>query len=433
MIYQEALQWIHARERFGIKPGLERMEYLLDGLGNPHRRLKVIHIGGSNGKGSTAAFTASLLKTAGFKVGLYTSPYLKAFTNRMAVDGVEVGEETLVSLVERIKPVVEAAAAAEPGPPTEFEIVTAMAFLYFAEAGVDYLVLEVGLGGRLDATNVVVSPLAVVITNISLEHTAVLGNTIKEIAWEKAGIIKEGVPVVTSVQNSDALDVIEEKARERKAPLFIAGRDYFVKAGDAGLWGQYFSYQSRENGYQDLFIPLLGRHQLENAAVALACLSAAGLKIREKDIRQGFRDISWPGRFEILKHNPLVVIDAAHNPAAAGRLKQALADYFPGKGIVLVLGILGDKAIKEILTKLIPEARLVVLTRAIHPTRAQDPEETAVLARGLTSNPVIVVDSLKEALITARSRTLPGEVVCITGSFYTISEARRLITEEKII
>ncbi|HHX77465.1 MAG TPA: bifunctional folylpolyglutamate synthase/dihydrofolate synthase [Firmicutes bacterium] len=433
MIYQEALQWIHTRERFGIKPGLERMEYLLKGLGNPHQGLKVIHIGGSNGKGSTAAFTASLLKAAGYKVGLYTSPYLKAFSNRMVVDGVEVGEETLISLVERIKPLVEAASGAEPGPPTEFEVVTAMAFLYFAKAGVDYLVLEVGLGGRLDATNVVENPLVSVITNISLEHTAVLGNTIKEIAREKAGIIKEGVPVVTSAQNSEALEVIEVAAGKKKAPLFIAGRDYFFKAGDAGLRGQYFSYQGRETNYQDLFIPLLGRHQLDNAAAALASLEAAGLKTKDKDIRQGFKDTSWPGRFEILKHDPPVVIDAAHNPAAARRLREALADYFPGKGIVLVLGILGDKAVKEFLTELIPAARLVILTRAMHPTRAQDPEETAVLARGLTSNPVIVVDSLREALLTAGNRTLPGEAVCISGSFYTISEARRLLTEEKII
>ncbi len=433
MDYREALQWIHSRERFGIKPGLDRIRYILGELSDPHRVLKVIHIGGTNGKGSTAAFAASVLREAGFKTGLYTSPYLESFTNRMAVDGRDVTADTLTDLVEQVKPVVDGISQQDDlGPPTEFEVVTALALLYFARAGVDYLVLEVGLGGRLDATNVVEKPLVSVITNVSLEHADILGDTVAKIAAEKAGIIKEGSPVLTASNDPEVLEVVRRAAAAKRSPLYRVGMDFTFVPGAKSLQGQYFAYRGRELSLDNLFIPLLGEHQVQNAVTALAALELAGLRIPEDTLRRGFKATSWPGRLEILREDPLVVIDAAHNPGSMASLSRALEDYFPRGNRVLVLGILGDKSIPEMLKNIVPVADKFVVTRALHFTRAAEPEAVAAEVRRLTSKPVEAVPDLGEAL--RRGRELAeGGTLCVTGSFYTISEARRLIVEERVI
>ncbi len=434
MDYRGALEWIHSRECFGIRPGLERVRYILAELSDPHQQLKVIHIGGTNGKGSTAAFTASILREAGFKTGLYTSPYLESFTNRMAVDGQDVAEDVLVSLVEKVKPIVEEMADASGlGPATEFEVVTTLAFLYFAQVEVDYLVLEVGLGGRLDATNVVEAPLVSVVTNVSLEHVDILGDTVGKIAFEKAGIIKKGVPVLTASRDPEVLEVLRQRATECNSSLYMVGEDVTFLQGKWDLKGQTFHYQGLKGPLADLFIPLLGEHQAVNAVTALAAVELAGVQLPEEAIRGGLKKTYWPGRLEVLKEDPVVIIDAAHNYDGMKSLSRALHEYFPKEGLVVVIGILKDKSIREILRLLIPAAEQFIITRALHPTRAADPKAVADEARRLTSKPVVAVDDLGEALKKGRDLAAGGGILCVTGSFYTISEARRLIVEEKII
>lgn len=434
MDYREALEWIHSRERFGIRPGLERVRCILSKLSNPHQQLKVIHIGGTNGKGSTAAFTASVLREAGFKTGLYTSPYLESFTNRMAVDGQDVAEDVLVSLVEKVKPIVEEMADKNGlGPATEFEVVTALAFLYFAQVGVDYLVLEVGLGGRLDATNVVEAPLVSVVTNVSLEHVDILGDTVSKIAFEKAGIIKKGVPVLTASCDPEVLEVLRQRATECNSSLYKVGEDVTFQQGKWDMRGQTFHYQGLRGSLADLFIPLLGEHQAVNAVTALAALELAGVQVAEETIRKGLKKTCWPGRLEILQEDPLVIIDAAHNIDGIKSLSRALQEYFPKESLVVVIGILKDKSIREILRILTPAAEQFIITRALHPSRAADPKAVAEEARRLTAKPVVAVDDLAEAIKKGQSLAAEGGILCVTGSFYTISEARRLIVEEKII
>ncbi len=432
--YQEALSWIHSRERFGINPGLSRIEYMLACLGNPHLDLKVIHIAGTNGKGSTAAFTAAVLQEAGYRTGLYTSPYLESFTNRMAVDGTDVAEEALVLLVNKIKPVVEETSnILELGPPTEFEVVTALAFAYFAEIGVDYLVLEVGLGGRLDATNVIPQPLVSTITNISLEHVEILGDTVTKIAREKAGIIKTDSPVLTASQDVAVQEVFRQVAGAKEVPLYILGEDFLYETGQKDLAGQYFNYTGKNWVLKDLFIPLLGEHQVINAATALAGLELAGVSLMEESVRKGLRETFWPGRLEILQKNPLVVIDAAHNPAGIKHLRKALEELFLPTKLVMVLGILDDKPAGEVLQEIIPVTSQLIVTTAIHPTRAAKPQKIAAEAALLTDKPITISEKLRQAITTGYNLLSSEDVLCITGSFYTISEARRLILEEKII
>lgn len=433
MNYKEALNWIHSRSRFGINPGLIRIEHILAQVGNPHLELKVIHIGGTNGKGSTAAFTASILREAGYKTGLYTSPYLESFANRMAVDGEDVAEDILLSLAERIKSVVDNVTEnTDLGAPTEFEVVTAMALLYFAETNVDYLVLEVGLGGRLDATNVIPSPLVSIITNVSLEHVDILGDTVAKIAREKAGIIKKKVPVVTASDNPKVLSLLQEVAKQHNASLYTVGKEMSYSIIKEDLKGQFFDYSGKGLNLKDLFIPLLGSHQATNATTALAALELAEIDISSINIRRGLQKTFWPGRLEIVNENPLVVIDAAHNLEGIKFLSKTLKETFPPGEKIIILGILGDKAVREVLIEILSVASRLIITKALHPTRAASPTEVAVEARKISNKPVEIVEDLKQAILTGYNWANEG-TLCITGSFYTISEARRLVKEEKIL
>lgn len=423
MQYQDALAWIHSLYRFGSRPGLERIEALLYELGNPEKELNCIHITGTNGKGSTAAMLASMLKELGFSVGLYTSPYMEAFTNRMAVDGSDIAGEDLAGLVARVKPIVEKISLSDPGPPTEFEVVTALAFLYFAAQKPDYVVVEVGLGGRLDATNVI-RPRVSVITNVGLEHTQVLGDTIAAIAREKAGIIKEGVPVVTTAVKEEALAVIEETARTKNAPLFLAGRDFFVTPGEASLLSQTFDYKSGDHTLYNLEISLAGRHQVQNAAAALAALERLPLSFDEAAVRRGLRKTAWPGRLEVFKEDPLIIVDGAHNPDGIFALRRALEELAGERPMVLVLGILADKAVEEILSLIVPLAtKKLIVTRPQNP-RAAQPAEVAGLAAKYTAAPVSVIEDIWEATAAGVKDVDRGEALCVSGSLYTISEAR---------
>ncbi len=439
--YLEALDWIHGLSRFGIKPGLERMNAMLDRLGNPHRQVDYVHIAGTNGKGSTAAILASILEAAGYQIGLYTSPYLLSFTNRMAINGRDIEQEELADLVGLIRPVVEGVTADERyGQPTEFEVVTVLALTYFARREVDLVVLEVGLGGRLDATNVV-DPLLSIITNVDLEHTEVLGDTVEEVAFEKAGIIKEGIPVLTASEDPRVLAVIKARASELDASLYslFAPHDNGGKKIKRPVFnrrvitdkGQIFDYTGFKRSYQDLFIPLRGRYQICNAATALAAvelLENRGTMVDEKHLRQGLSEVIWPGRLELLKNSPKLVMDGAHNPAAIRQMAEALTEYFSYRRLVLVFGIMTDKDAPAMMSAILPLADRVIFTKASIP-RAADPAglyKTALEQLYCSREKASVNDDIGMALEEALNGASPEDLVLVTGSFYTVSDARAL-------
>ncbi len=439
--YQEALSWIHGLSRFGIKPGLERMEAMLGLLGNPHRLVKYVHIAGTNGKGSTAAILAAVLSAGGYRIGLYTSPYLLSFTNRMAINGCDIKKTELSDLVDLIRPVVEEVSSDQRyGQSTEFEVVTVLALTYFASLKVDLVVLEVGLGGRLDATNVV-TPLLSIITNIDLEHTEVLGDTLEEIAFEKAGIIKEGVPILTASEDPIVLSVIKNKADENNAELYSLFFSFqngyqadkankpVINGFAISSQGQSFSYNGFNTSYQDLFIPLRGRYQVYNAATALAALeliAGQGFKVDEKVIRKGLAEVIWPGRLELLNDNPLLVMDGAHNPAAMQKMAQAIPEYFNFERLILVFGIMADKDAVAMMSAILPLAEKVYFTRASIP-RAADPNQLHAIALTrfqLNRDLMEIEEDIGNALGKALKEASPDDLVLVTGSFYTVSDAR---------
>jgi len=425
----EALSWIHSLYRFGSKPGLERTEAILARLDNPHRRLRCLHIAGTNGKGSTASMMASMLEAGGFSVGLYTSPYLESFTNRMAINGCDISAVELVRLVAEVRPLVEEIGRTDLGPPTEFEVVTAMAFTYYGRAKPDWVVVEVGLGGRLDATNVI-TPAVSVITNIGLEHTQVLGDTVEQIAFEKAGIIKAGVPVVTAAEKPGAFDVIVDIANQKGAPLWAVDREITYTGGPATLDGQVFDYRSPHNNLKALKIVLPGRHQVRNAATAVAARELIpGLQFNAAAVRSGLIKARWPGRLEIFSRDPLVLVDGAHNSDGIQALAQALGEMLAGRKLRLMLGILGDKAVEEILRLIAPLATAeLVVTRPNNP-RAADPHAVAALAARYAVSPVTVIPDISEAVREVLNRLSSEEALCVSGSLYTISEAREALKQ----
>jgi len=427
MEYQEALEWIHGLYRFGSNLGLERVSRLMELLGNPQHRFKSVHIAGTNGKGSTASFLAEMLQAEGLKVGLYTSPYIEKFTNRMAINGIDIDEKEIVQLVEKVKPVVEELAADEVGQPTEFEVVTALAFTYFARKQPDWVIVEVGLGGRLDATNVI-KPVLSVITNIGLEHTQVLGNTITAIAGEKAGIIKHGVPIVTAAEKEEALRVFRDIAAQKEAKLWQVDRDFTYEVKQAGLDGIIFDYASPWRKLTNLEIKLIGRHQARNAALAVAARELMPLTFQEEAVRKGLMRTRWPGRLEIFSREPLVLVDGAHNVDGILALRDALKDILGGRRLRLVLGILGDKAVEEILSLIIPLADAGIIITTPDNPRAADPYQVAELAKRYAGNtPVEVIPTVAAAVRQAVAGLSAKEALCVSGSLYTISEAREVL------
>lgn len=433
--YRRALDWIHNIGRFGIKPGLQRIEALLSLLGNPHRQLKYIHIGGTNGKGSTAAMIAAVLQASGYRTALYTSPYILAFNNRMSIDGCDIDSAELVRLVERIRPLVERIdQEGHLGPLTEFEVVTALAFTHFARRRPDIVVLEVGLGGRLDATNVV-TPLVTMITNISLDHTGILGETVQSVAREKAGIIKPGIPVITGATDPAAQQVIAATCRERKAPLFYAlpfgektpsgVKSAFCSRRGVTAEGQRLDYAGFARSFGDLHIPLRGRYQVANGALALAGLeqlAGFGYPFSERDLRRGLSETIWPARLELLDRNPLLILDGAHNPAAMRELAATLPEHFKYHRLFLVLGAMADKDL-AMFEYILPLADGVILARPAL-TRAAEPEALAAFLKNRFPGKVYMEQRVDRALDRALALAAVDDAVLVTGSFYTVSEAR---------
>ncbi|MCB9134354.1 MAG: bifunctional folylpolyglutamate synthase/dihydrofolate synthase [Anaerolineales bacterium] len=410
---------------------LRRVHTLLAALGDPHRAYPVIHIAGTKGKGSTAAFCAAALQSAGYRTGLYTSPHLEDYSERFQIDRVPVSHEVFAMLVKDIQPSV-----AEIPHITSFEIEAALAFWYFAREKVQVAVIEVGMGGRLDATNVV-TPLVSVITTISLDHVPILGTTLAEIAGEKAGIIKKNHPVVCGPQPNQASDVIHAIARERQSPLIQVGDQVTYTERGAGLERQTIEVVFSKDEPVVLKIPLLGPHQVENAATAYAALRVAqseGLKITEAAICNGFASVTWPGRFEILTHTPVpLILDGAHNQDSARRLRETLDQYYPSRPTVLIFGVSGDKNVREILAELHPihaeagEITMLIATQSTH-ARAMPTDQLVAQAQeaGYTT---VAAPSVQEALTFARNVVPSNGLILVTGSIFVAGEARTVLRE----
>jgi len=444
LTYQEALDFIFSYvdyeklARFTYAAAtldLSRMERLLALLGEPHRCFRSVHIAGTKGKGSTAAMSEAILRAAGFHTGLYTSPHLHTFRERIRVDGKLLSREELVALVEQSRPAIEAVEGV-----TTFEIITALGFMHFARERVEWAVLETGLGGRLDATNVVL-PEATAITSLSYDHTYLLGDTLALIAGEKAGIIKPGVPLVCAPQAPEAMQVIEETCCEQQAELILVGRDWTWERVAADLTGQTLHVRGQGDGsgghppvmYENLRIPFLGRHQLLNATMAVALIETLrrrGVEIPEAAIREGLAQARWPGRLEILRQSPFVVVDSAHNPDSVAKLVAALGEWFPHERMALVFGASADKDIETMLKTLLPLSDYVVMTRARHP-RATDAHKLAQLAATLleAGQLLTVSRSVAEAVEQALAWARPEDLVCVTGSIFVVGEAREALAD----
>ena len=408
---------------------LERISRLLAKLGNPHRRLKVVHVAGSKGKGSTAALIASILTHAGYKIGLFTQPHLITPRERCRINSRLISEEEFAGYVGRLKPSIEAVAESESiGQVSFFEIYTALAFTYFADNAVDFAVVEVGLGGRLDATNVV-DPLVSVITPISLEHTAILGDTHEAIAKEKAEIIKPSRPVVLAPQLSEAQAVFEAVAADRDAPMDGVGRDIHLKRKDWSINGQTFDLTTQSTFYPDLFLPLLGEHQTINAATAIACIERIrqeGYKVPRTSIYGGLKAVRWAGRMQVVGQSPVILLDGAHSPTSAEALGKAIREVFRYRRLILVVGLMRDKDLQAIGQVLCPFADEIIATQAFDNPRVT-PAKKIVQAWSETGTILHVCPSVREAIPLAQSIATTSDLICVAGSIYIVGEAMKVL------
>lgn len=413
---------------------LSRMERVLEKLGRPHDRFRCVHIAGTKGKGSTSAMVEAVLRAAGYKTGLYTSPHLHTFRERIRLDGGLMPKAELADLLERCLPAI-----AETPEITAFEIMTALAFEFFARHQVEWAVLEVGLGGRLDATNVV-HPAVCAITSLSYDHVELLGHTLSLIAFEKAGIIKPGVPVVSSPQESEAMAVIQRVCADTGARLINIGQDWVYEPDGTELSGQVLTVRGPggEPVLRDLRIPLLGRHQRDNATTAIAILHelrGQGVNISDEALRAGLASVRWPGRFELLQQRPSLVVDSAHNENSAQKLRAALANYFPRpprRQLAVIFGASADKDIAGMLKTFLepeavtgyPPADKIIVTKSGHP-RSAEPAQLADLVRSVSAIcPISVHTNLDSALNEALAWAGPDDLICVTGSIFVVAQAR---------
>jgi dihydrofolate synthase/folylpolyglutamate synthase len=417
MTYRETLAYIYGLGRFGMRPGLEKISKLLSRLGNPQDRIKSIHVAGTNGKGSTCAFLASIIEQAGYKAGLFTSPHLVRFNERIRINGVEITPDEVTTLAKT-------AIDASPPETTFFELVTAMAWLHFANREVDFAVMETGMGGRFDATNAAPGILSV-ITPISIEHSRYLGETIGEIAFEKAGIIKPGKPVVTSRLTEEALEVIAGECSRLSSPLFRCGEEF------GGKWTEgCLSYEGIKCRLHDLRPGLMGRYQSENAFTALASaeiLECMGVSISEEAMVSGIQKARWPGRMELVGEEPRILLDGAHNPASAKVLAEELRNLSHNR-LLLVIGIMSDKDVGGILNPLIPYADKIY---AVAPPidRAMPSETLAELIASLGGE-CDNAGEVTKGLEMAKTVACPGDLILVCGSLFTIGEARAYLFHE---
>ena len=414
MSYESTLAYIHSVQWRGQKPGLARTQALLEHLGHPERRLKFVHIGGTNGKGSTAALVESVLRQAGYRTGLYTSPYLNRFNERIRVDGQEIADIVLEQIVDEIRPFADRM----EDLPSEFELITAIALEYFARRECDVVVLEVGLGGEFDATNVIPCPEVAVLTAIGLDHTAVLGSTVEAIAATKSGIIKPGCDAVLYPAPPSVEQVVAARCRRTGVPLTVADF-HALRPVSHSLDGQVFDWP----GLPGLRLPLLGRHQLYNAAVTLTIIETLrrrGWHIPDDAIRAGLAAVEWPGRFQVVRRAPIVVLDGGHNPQCMEALTQNVADYLSGHPLTVLTGVLGDKDYAHMYGQLATQAaRFVTVTP--HSPRALPAADLSVMLSTL-GKPVTTCDTIAHGVDTALSLTQPDGAVLCCGSLYLLGD-----------
>lgn len=425
MDYDAALSYLYNLRRSGIRLRLSHTDELLRKMGDPHKKFKSVLVGGTNGKGSVCTFIYSGLFDAGVKAGVYTSPHLSEFTERIKVGGVEISRVDLAGLVEKAVPIVdELKSNPRFGEPSFFEVVTACAFAYFAEQRIDVAVVEVGLGGRLDATNVL-EPEVCVITNVSLDHTEILGDSIRQIAKEKAGIIKKEVPVVTAEQERKALDTIKETCKIKNSLLYVIGGN--VKITKKNKTIDVEAIRSHKN----LKINLTGSHQLVNAAVAVTALDildSRGIKISPENIRTGLSNATWPGRFEVLAGKPEIILDCAHNPDGAKKLSETLIEKHKGKKGVFVLGVSDYKDIDGIIVELAPVMKVAVASRSQHPHAISPDKLCAEISPH--NIPCYLAPTIDEAIKKAKKLADKDDYIIIAGSIFFVGDARKKIIQE---
>ncbi len=422
MNYEQALEYIHSVNWTFCKPGLERIAKLCAALGNPQEKLRFIHVAGTNGKGSTSAMLASVLQNAGYKTGLYTSPYIRTFCERIRVDGENIPKETLASLTERVRPIADAMA----DKPTEFELITALAFTYFAEQNCDVVVLEVGLGGRLDSTNVIQNTALSIITGIDFDHTALLGDTIEDIAKEKAGIIKQSRPVLFGGGEGEALNVIRAVALENNAPIHTVDRSSY-RQKEATLAGTIFDYLY----YTDMRLPLLGAYQPYNATLVLTAielLNKQGFAIGEGAVRKGLACVRWPARFELLSREPIIIYDGGHNPEGVRAAVASVKAYFGTQRVNLLSGVMADKDRGEMIETMKPIIARVFAVTPNNPRALAAADYAAQLSSyGI---PAVscgsVADGVKAAIESSKQEGIP--LICL-GSLYLYEEVEAAVRE----
>ena len=420
MNYNQAIGYLAKLGLFGIKPGLERMNILLKALGNPERKLKYVHVTGTNGKGSTSSMIAMLLVEHGYQVGKFTSPHLVDYTERISINETEISQEDFADGLLVISKVAEMLPV--DTKPTQFEVLTALAFYYFAKRNVDYVVLEVGLGGLLDSTNVI-TPLCSVITNVTLDHMDKCGNSIEEIAKHKAGIIKRNIPVVTAAEK-EALTVIASAAKNLDAPLYIYGKDFTTQSIHADISGQQFIYEYNGNKLE-ISISLLGRHQLENAALAITALYQILPEniIDNNKMIAAMSKVCWAGRAELISTMPYIILDGAHNIAGAVALRSILDEYFSGQNICFILGFMQDKQISNIINILCKDTDTIIAV-----TADEDMPRAATPAhiKQATDHKVTAANCHAEAIALAKQQKDSNEVICIAGSLYLVGKIKQM-------
>ncbi len=426
MDYRQAIEYIEGASGKGNKCGLSNMERLMARLGDPHKRLRAFHVAGTNGKGSVCAYLDSALRTAGYRTGLYTSPHLERFNDRMRLNGRPIIDDRLAEVTTRVAQEVEALRS-EGVYPTFFEICTAVAFEFFAEEKVDYAVIEVGLGGRCDSTNVI-TPMVSIITPIGFDHMKTLGNTLPEIAGEKAGIIKPGVPVVISPQPDEVQKVLAARCLEKGSKLYDLGTSAMQMIFEDERGGE-FSLKLGDNEWPRISISMPGAHQAINASCALVALNvaraSAGLKISDSDIMKGLKRAHWPGRLEWIDGQPNILMDGAHNGPGAKTLLEYARRHLLRKHVVLLTAMLGDKPVEDVVRQLAGITNTAVVTQIDSP-RALEPKRLSVLLEANSVSSLIVPDRAK-ALEAAREMAGEDGVVLITGSLYLVGEMRDIL------
>jgi dihydrofolate synthase/folylpolyglutamate synthase len=433
--YNEAIDWIVGRIPFGIKPGLSRMEALMERLGNPEHRLKFIHVAGTNGKGSTCAFLTEVLIQCGYDVGTFTSPYIETFTSRMKYNGVNIAEADLLLLCNQLKPHVDAIADTDLGSPTMFEVSTALAILYYATVVYpDYVVWETGLGGRLDSTNIV-NPVVSVITNIGHDHMEILGNSLEEVMAEKAGIVKAGVPVISAVEQPEAIAVLEQICAKRKSTLYLMNREFQFQSVTSQLNEQKFDFQGPFRKLTEQSISLNGAHQLKNAAVAIMTLEILrqyyALIVEDDVLLRALFETKWPGRLEIVSEQPRILLDGAHNPEGAQTLAAALQKTYTYKKLHLMMGMMATKHHSDYLRHILPMVDTLVVTEPEFRNK-MDAIKLGELATNLKEDMklqvnIVIEPDWKQAWLQLKDLTSSEDLGVISGTLYLVSDVRSWI------